>query len=92
MQVHQLADGLWRWSVGDRTSAYLEHGDVMIIVDPLLATGKSAVAAIDRLLQHHQSRLPSTLYAGDEVVSSLEDESLFPDTIYVMTACGSNAA
>jgi hypothetical protein len=36
MRVHQYADGLWRWSVGSRTSAYLEHGDQMIVVDPVL--------------------------------------------------------
>lgn len=36
MQVHQLADGLWRWSVDSRTSAYLEHGNAMILVDPVL--------------------------------------------------------
>ena len=36
MQVHQYSDGLWRWSVGSRTSAYIEHGDVMIVVDPVL--------------------------------------------------------
>lgn len=36
MKVHQLGDGLWRWSVGNRTSAYIEHGDIMILVDPLL--------------------------------------------------------
>jgi hypothetical protein len=48
--------------------------------------------AIDQLLAEHQRRLPSTLHAGDEVVTSLDDQSLFPDTIYVMTACGSNAS
>lgn len=40
MQVTMIHEGLWRWSVPrgrfERASAYLEHGDVMILVDPVL--------------------------------------------------------
>jgi hypothetical protein len=47
-------------------------------------------AAIDQLLAAHRRRLPSSLEAGREIVTALEDEYLFPDTLYLMTACGSH--
>ena len=57
MRVHQLAEGLWRWSVGDRTSAYLEHGDVMILVDPLLPPGDEDQARFRRAIARDLERL-----------------------------------
>jgi len=40
VQVTRIHDGLWRWSVTtggvEMASAYLEHGDVMLLVDPVL--------------------------------------------------------
>lgn len=46
--------------------------------------------AIERLFEEHRRRLPSSMIAGWEYVSSLESPDLFPDTIYLFTACGSN--
>ena len=50
MKVHQYGDGLWRWSVGERTSAYIEHGDVMILVDPLLPPDADDAARFRRAI------------------------------------------
>lgn len=40
VQVTRIHDGLWRWSVttggAEIASAYLEHGDAMLLVDPVL--------------------------------------------------------
>lgn len=45
--------------------------------------------AIDRLFSVHAERLPSVLYPGREVSSALDAPELFPDTVFVMTGCGS---
>lgn len=46
--------------------------------------------AFERMLDSHLRALPARLRAGEEVVTELEDDELFPDTVYLMTACGSN--
>ena len=57
MQVNQYADGLWRWSVGSYTSAYLEHGDVMIIVDPVLPPEEDDLDRFRRAIARDLDRL-----------------------------------
>jgi hypothetical protein len=40
MQVTMIHEGLWRWAVPrgrfERASAYVEHGDAILLVDPVL--------------------------------------------------------
>jgi len=57
MQVHQYTEGLWRWSVGSRTCAYIEHGDVMIVVDPLLPPEGDDLARFKRAIARDVDRL-----------------------------------
>lgn len=46
--------------------------------------------AIARLLAAHERSMPSSLRAGRELVTELDDESLFPENIFLITSCGSN--
>ena len=57
MQVHQYTEGLWRWSVGSRTCAYIEHGDVMIVVDPVLPPEGDDLARFRRAIARDVDRL-----------------------------------
>jgi hypothetical protein len=57
MQVHQYSDGLWRWSVGSRTSAYVEHGDVMIVIDPVLPPDGDDLDRFTRAITRDLGRL-----------------------------------
>jgi len=57
MQVHQYGHGLWRWSVGSRTSAYIEHGDVMIVVDPVLPPEGDDLERFRRAIERDVDRL-----------------------------------
>ena len=57
MQVHQYTEGLWRWSVGSRTSAYIEHGDVMIVVDPVLPPEGDDLDRFTRAIERDVHRL-----------------------------------
>ena len=36
MQVDRLADGLWRWAVGDAACVYHEAPDGIVLLDPLV--------------------------------------------------------
>jgi hypothetical protein len=49
-------------------------------------------AAIDELIRRHDVALPSVMRAGQDYTTLLEDdgELLFPDSIYLMTSCGSH--
>lgn len=62
MQVHQLADGLWRWSVGSRTSAYIEHGDVMIVVDPVLPAAGDDLDRFRQAIERDLARLAGPVH------------------------------
>ena len=57
MQVHQHADGLWSWTVGTRTSAYLEHGDLIILVDPVLPPGADDRDRFARAIERDLARV-----------------------------------
>lgn len=62
MKVHQYGDGLWRWSVGERTSAYIEHGDVMILVDPVLPPDGDDLDRFRRAIARDLQRLAGAVH------------------------------
>ena len=62
MEVTQLTDGLWRWSIGDRSSAYIEHGDQMILVDPLLPPVGDDLDRFTRAIDRDLKRLGGPVY------------------------------
>ncbi len=57
MKVSKIAEGLWAWGVGQRSSAYLEHGDVMILIDPLLPTQGDELERFTRAINRDLARL-----------------------------------
>ena len=50
MDVERLAEGLWRWTVGEAGSAYYEVPDAVVLFDPLVPAGEEEefLAHLDR--------------------------------------------
>lgn len=74
MQVTQISEGLWRWAVTrgrfEWASAYLEHGDVMLLVDPVLPDGGDDLERFTRAIERDLARLAGPVHvmstrAGD---------------------------
>ena len=61
VEVTRIRDGLWRWSVRrggvELASAYLEHGDVMLLVDPVLPAPGDDLARFERAIARDLERL-----------------------------------
>ena len=62
MKVTQIADGLWCWSIGDRSSAYMEHGDQMILVDPVLPPAGDDLDRFTRAIERDLVRLGGSVH------------------------------
>jgi hypothetical protein len=62
MKVTQIADGLWCWSIGDRSSAYMEHGDQMILVDPMLPPAGDDLDRFARAIERDLTRLGGSVH------------------------------
>lgn len=61
VEVNRIHDGLWRWSVrrdgAEWASAYLEHGDVMLLVDPVLPPPGDDLDRFARAIDRDLARL-----------------------------------
>lgn len=61
VEVTRIREGLWRWSVPrggvELASAYLEHGDAMLLVDPVLPPPGDDLARFERAIARDLARL-----------------------------------
>lgn len=61
VEVTRIHDGLWRWSVRrdgiELASAYLEHGEVMLLVDPVLPPPGDDLSRFERAIARDLARL-----------------------------------
>lgn len=61
VEVTRIHDGLWRWSVRrdgiELASAYLEHGEVMLLVDPVLPGPGDDLSRFERAIARDLERL-----------------------------------
>ncbi len=61
VEVTRIRDGLWRWSVRragvELASAYVEHGHVMLLVDPVLPPPGDDRARFERAIHRDLERL-----------------------------------
>lgn len=61
VEVTRIGEGLWRWSVPrdgvELASAYLEHGDAMLLVDPVLPPPGDDLARFERAIARDLARL-----------------------------------
>ncbi|MGB1626567.1 MAG: hypothetical protein ACPHET_02210 [Miltoncostaeaceae bacterium] len=62
MEVTRIHEGLWRWAVAGaggapRAATYLEHGDHMVLVDPVLPTDDVDRARFHRAIVRDLARL-----------------------------------
>ena len=62
MEVTRIHEGLWRWAVAGpggapRAATYLEHGDHMVLVDPVLPTEDVDRARFRRAIARDLARL-----------------------------------
>lgn len=86
MEVTCIHDGLWRWSVtGDggreRASAYLEHGDVMLLVDPVLPPPGEDLDRFRRAIDRDVARVGGPVH----VMLTRAGEPRDADALAVMT-------
>lgn len=85
MEVTRIRDGLWRWSVRqggvELASAYLEHDDAMLLVDPVLPPPGDDLARFERAIARDLARL------GGPVVVMLTraDDPRDADALVAMT-------
>lgn len=61
VEVTRIHGGLWRWSVQrdgiELASAYLEHGEVMLLVDPVLPEPGDELSRFERAIARDLDRL-----------------------------------
>ena len=61
VEVTRIGEGLWRWSVSrdglELASAYLEHGDAVLLVDPVLPPPGDDLARFERAIARDLARL-----------------------------------
>jgi hypothetical protein len=85
VEVTRIRDGLWRWSVRrdgvELASAYLEHDDAMLLVDPVLPPPGDDLARFERAIARDLARL------GGPVVVMLTraDDPRDADALIAMT-------
>lgn len=85
MEVTRIRDGLWRWSVPregeELASAYLEHGDAMLLVDPVLPPAGDDLARFERAIARDLQRLGGPAW----VLLTRADEPRDADLLVAMT-------
>ncbi len=85
MEVTRIHDGLWRWSVTrdglELASAYLEHGDAMLLVDPVIPAAVDDRARFERALARDRARLGGAVW----VLLTRADEPRDADEVRLMT-------
>jgi hypothetical protein len=85
MEVTRIRDGLWRWSVrrdGDElASAYLEHDDVMLLVDPVLPPPGEHLDRFRRAIDRDLERLGGAAW----VLLTLTGDPRDADALAAMT-------
>lgn len=81
----RIQDGLWRWSVRrggyELASAYLEHGDVMLLVDPVLPPPGDDLARFERAIERDLARLGGAAW----VLLTHPDDPRDSDALVAMT-------
>lgn len=85
MQVTQISEGLWRWSVPrgrfDWASAYVEHGEVILLIDPILPTADDDLARFRSALERDLARLGGPVH----VMSTRADDPRGTAAVVEMT-------
>jgi hypothetical protein len=85
MQVTRINDGLWRWSVQrgrfEWASAYLEHGDVMLLVDPVLPSAEEDLERFTGAIERDLARLGGAVH----VMSTRADDARDAASLVAMT-------
>jgi hypothetical protein len=85
MQVTRITDGLWRWSVQrgrfEWASAYLEHGDAMLLVDPVLPSAADDLERFRTAIARDLARLAGPVH----VMSTREGDARDTAALVEMT-------
>lgn len=88
VDVTRIHDGLWRWSVrrdgNELASAYLEHGDVMLLVDPVLPPPGDDLDRFARAIERDLARLAGPVW----VMLTRAAEPRDADSVARMTGAG----
>lgn len=85
MQVDRIHEGLWRWAVagadGERACAYLEHGDAMLLVDPVLPPPGDDLDRFRRAIERDLERLGGPVH----VMLTRKDDPRDAEALIAMT-------
>lgn len=85
MQVTQISEGLWRWALSqggvEHASAYLEHGDEMLLIDPVLPPQGDDRERFGRAIARDLARLGGPVH----VMSTRAGDARNSDELIAMT-------
>lgn len=85
MDVQRIHDGLWRWAVVrdglELASAYVEHGDCMLLIDPVLPPPGDDLQRFERAIARDLARLPGRRW----VIVTREDDPRDAEALVEMT-------